>query len=856
MLKIELLITYLFLVLTTGIYGQMYISGRFIYTSEGEKVVLRGVNEMLVWSSDPNGSWVMAEIAKTGANVVRISCQDDYSADKLEKAVQNANFNGMIVMPSIWHATGKWDQLQRCVDYWLRDDVKTALQNNESHLLLNIANEAGNHSITDAQFVSEYKKAVTQLRDAGYQCPLVIDGTDWGKNYNILLKNWDELNKHDPLENIIVSAHTYWNGSESQRKSYYDEAIRESIEKGIPFIFGEGPTPSAWDCTNSPYGYGIEQCYKNEIGWLGWSWGLVNNGDCTGKYDWTTNGHFGSWETKAGSDMAVDHLFSIYNTSKRPMSLGGDSIIPVKGVVIHNKPDTLRLGQSFNLEGYALPLVANNRSVEWLPGNIEIVVVDSLGTLTAKGVGSTTVKVVTSEGNFSDSCSVVVVDTISRAWENGALKVSKNGRFLVHSNGTPFWWMGDTAWELFYRLKSSDEKGNDIEKYFLNRKERGFSVVQSVLLDELEYKNNTGCAQNGSMPFVNRDPNQPVEAYWEWVDYVLNRAEHYGLYVCVLPCWGNWVNNEAIFNTKIAYDYGKFLGERYKNQPNIIWMLGGDRGVTDYQKTIWASMAKGIKDADTLHVMTFHPQGAKSSSSSFHNETWLDFNTYQSGHAIDEYNAFNLALTDWAKKPVKPTLNGEPGYEGIPEKFWESSSNTRMTDYDCRKDAFRSLFAGTFGHTYGHSSIWQMLREGDNPVAGANPSIKWHDAIEAPGSLQMGYVGKLMKSRSPYRQPDAQLLVEGLGSGAQHMEATLGFDYAMVYFPVGATKTIALGKTSGTKVACYWYNPRNGENFPIGTFSNSGSREFSTPDELDWVLVIDDVNAKYPTPGTVDIWKK
>ncbi|MBN2263567.1 MAG: hypothetical protein JW735_11675, partial [Prolixibacteraceae bacterium] len=85
---------------------------------------------------------------------------------------------------------------------------------------------------------------------------------------------------------------------------------------------------------------------------------------------------------------------------------------------------------------------------------------------------------------------------------------------------------------------------------------------------------------------------------------------------------------------------------------------------------------------------------------------------------------------------------------------------------------------------------------------------------------------------------------------------TLGFDYAMVYFPVGATKTIALGKTSGTKVACYWYNPRNGENFPIGTFSNSGSREFSTPDELDWVLVIDDVNAKYPAPGTVDIWKK
>ncbi len=442
-----------------------------------------------------------------------------------------------------------------------------------------------------------------------------------------------------------------------------------------------------------------------------------------------------------------------------------------------------------------------------------------------------------------------------RMWDHGRLQVSSNSRYLEHADGTPFLWIGDTAWELFYRLRSSDPDGHDIEGYFTDRKNKGFTVIQAVLVDELDYKTGRGCAENGSTPFVDMDPLQRVKAYWEWVDHVVERAREHGLYMCLLPCWGNWVNEQAIFNTDNAFDYGRFLGARYRNSPNIIWMIGGDRRVNENQKEIWNSMAAGIRsEIGNNHLMTFHPHGARSSSMDFHDEPWLDFNNFQSGHGRDEHNPWSLAIADWEKTPPKPTLNSEPGYEGIVERFWISCDNPRLTDYDVRKDAYRSMLAGGFGHTYGHSSIWQMLSPGYNPVACADPDVNWYDAIHWPGSFHMTHVGNLLKSRPVNRWRDESLVVEGMGSGSERMGASRGDDFAFIYFPASMTRTIQMNKISGSRVNCYWYNTRTGESTLIGTFDNTGTRSFTTPGELDWLLVIDDAAAGYAPPGEDDIW--
>lgn len=130
-----------------------------------------------------------------------------------------------------------------------------------------------------------------------------------------------------------------------------------------------------------------------------------------------------------------------------------------------------------------------------------------------------------------------------RMWDHGRLRVSTNSQYLEHADGTPFPWIGDTAWQLFYRLRSSDPDGHDIEGYFQDRQNKGFTVIQAVMVDEIDYKAGRGCAENGSMPFINMDPQKRVEAYWKWVDHVVERAREYGLYMCVLPCS---VNDQAI----------------------------------------------------------------------------------------------------------------------------------------------------------------------------------------------------------------------------------------------------------------------------------------------------------------------
>ena len=310
----------------------MEVEGRHLYTAAGERVVLRGVNEMFPISKDPTGSWVMAEIAKTGANAVRIFTLTNFPAEDLDKAIGNAVANGMIPIPECHDATGKWERLQDCVGYWTRPDVAKVIKRHRKWVLLNIANEAGADVGREA-FVAAYRSAISQIRSAGIDVPLVIDGSGWGQEYRMLLDSWSELNAHDPQRMVIVSAHSYWIGTEAERKAHYRYIVDKVTRENIPFILGEGPTPSGYDCTASPYRWALTELARAEIGWLAWSWGLAPNGDCkeANRYDMMHGGIFGRWKSEAGEAIAITHPASIRNSSRRPCSIpnaGADCVRP------------------------------------------------------------------------------------------------------------------------------------------------------------------------------------------------------------------------------------------------------------------------------------------------------------------------------------------------------------------------------------------------------------------------------------------------------------------------------------------------------------------------------------------------
>jgi len=463
-------------------------------------------------------------------------------------------------------------------------------------------------------------------------------------------------------------------------------------------------------------------------------------------------------------------------------------------------------------------------------------------------------------------CICILVFPQNREWKgkstdlsHGRLKVSENKRFLVFEDGTPFFYLGDTGWELFHRLNKEET-----EKYLENRRSKGFTVIQAVILAEVDGLNTPNA--EGNRPLSANDPLKPDEAYFSHVDWVIKRAAEKGIFIGLLPTWGDkwnrkWGTGPQIFNPENAKAYGKFLGERYRNQPNIIWILGGDRPVeVELQCQTVVAMAEGLKEGDGgSHLMSFHPTGGSGSSQYFHNEPWLDFNMRQNGHSLSFTERYYATLEDYRLEPPKPVIDAEPVYEDHPINF-NPDANSHSTAADVRRPLYWDLFSGAFGHTYGHHSVWQMWTPERAPIN--RPLMPWYEAIDQRGAGQMMYGRMLIESR-PFltRIPDNSIIVTGdvasavPGAGSYRFVSTRDQEgtYAMIYAPVGRKFTVRMDAINGKDVIAWWFNPRNGEATVIGKYGNTGTQSFIPPtpgENLDWILVLDDASKKYPAPGT------
>lgn len=444
------------------------------------------------------------------------------------------------------------------------------------------------------------------------------------------------------------------------------------------------------------------------------------------------------------------------------------------------------------------------------------------------------------------------------------LRVSENQRFLVTADGMPFFWLGDTAWELFHRASREDAI-----VYLNQRARQGFTVVQAVALAELDGLNTPNAY--GHKPLIEGDPARPDlkdgAGYWNHVDFIVAEANKRGIYVGLLPTWGDkwnkkWGVGPEIFTPANAAVYGEWLGRRYRDA-GIIWILGGDRPIeSDTHKEITRAMARGLRNGDGgMHLMTWHPSGGGTSAQWFHDDDWLDFNMRQNGHVTEFTGRYDQTRVDYGRKPIKPVLDGEPIYEDHPVSF-DAKKFGHSTAADVRRPLYWDLFSGAFGHTYGHHSVWQFWVPGRQPVN--NPLMTWREALEQRGAAQMQHAKNLLLSR-PFlsRVPDDSLLVAHTvptavpGAGRYRFAATRDQDgsYAMVYAPVGRSFRVRMETVSGTRVKAWWFDPRTGSAESIGEFSNKGERAFTPPqpgEQLDWVLVLDDAARKFPPPGKPD----
>ena len=413
----------------------------------------------------------------------------------------------------------------------------------------------------------------------------------------------------------------------------------------------------------------------------------------------------------------------------------------------------------------------------------------------------------------------VATASAQKPWDNGKLRVSDNQRFLQFENGKPFFWQGETAWLMPERLNR-----DEVEYYLKTCHEAGYNMVQVQVLNAVPSYNVYGMPSHdkqGKLTGTQSSPlNNCLYTYWDHMDYIVDAASRNGIYIGMVCIWGGLVKGGKL-SVEQAREYGAFLAKRYKDRPNIIWIIGGDiQG--NIKPEVWEELATTIKRTDKNHLMTFHPRGRHSSAQWWSKAKWIDFHTFQSGHRRygqrmgskdypipdnTEEDNWMYVDTTWAYKPIKPVLDDEPSYEEIPqglhdgdEPYWKAC--------DVRRYAYWSVFAGSCGHTYGHNAIMQFYREGLPPAYHCKKT--WTEALKDPGFNQMKHLKHLMLALPYFERIPDQSIVADNGKQYERLAATRGNDYLLVYNYTGRDMKIDLRKISGEKKKVWWMNASTG----------------------------------------------
>ena len=434
------------------------------------------------------------------------------------------------------------------------------------------------------------------------------------------------------------------------------------------------------------------------------------------------------------------------------------------------------------------------------------------------------------------------------------LKRGSNPRHLVDQNNRPFLIHGDAPWSLMVQPTREEA-----EQYLRNRHRKGFNSIIVNLIEHI-YCDNPPYNRYGEPPFTGKlagsnhdDYATPNEAYFAHVDWVLKKAAEYGIQVFLVPSYLGYNGGAGLPEPQGWYDemvangvvklrnYGRFLGLRYKDFDNIIWLNGGDYNPPD--RSIVNATAEGILEQDPNHLHTAHTAPEFSALDYYKTETWLKINnTYTYSQPLINSRA------DYARTPAAPFFLIESKYEG----------EHGVSNQEIRRQAYWAVFSGSCGQFMGNFPLYEF-------------SAGWQQAMDNVASCEMANLRRLLDSR-PWETfvPNDTIVLAGAGTIATSDPAQYYVTAARTpdgsslwaYIPTGRTIKIDMSKIAGIKAQTWWYSPRTGMSTAIGKYDTSGGRFFTTPTSegasQDWILVADDASLNLPPPGmtTIQNWRK
>ena len=423
------------------------------------------------------------------------------------------------------------------------------------------------------------------------------------------------------------------------------------------------------------------------------------------------------------------------------------------------------------------------------------------------------------------------------------LKSSSNNRYLVDQNGTPFLIMGDSPQALMGNLDPTD-----MASYMADRQRLGFNTLWvNLLCDSYTACNADGTTYDGVAPFtsgsspLNYDLSTPNSVYFSRVDSMLTLASTNNLVVFLDPIeTGGWLVTLENNGTTNAFNYGAYIGTRYKNFPNIVWLHGNDFQSWNSSSTdnnLVKQVMAGIASVDSNHLQTVELNAAVSYS----NQDTALASLLTVDSAYTYFETYDIVLLSYYSSPTIPTYLVESNYE------YENATGALpgpAGPYVLREQAYWTMLSGGAGQLYGNHYTWTF-------------TSGWQSFLDSPGGLEIQYINQLFGSVSWWNMvPDTthEVVIAGYGtyngSNGNLTTATycttswISGSVALTYCPNPSALTANLAEFSGP-VTAQWYDPSNGAYSAISgsPFQNSGNHEFTTPGNNhdgnpDWVLVL------------------
>lgn len=428
-------------------------------------------------------------------------------------------------------------------------------------------------------------------------------------------------------------------------------------------------------------------------------------------------------------------------------------------------------------------------------------------------------------------------------YRHGPIRVGPDRRHFQHTDGTPFFWLGDTWWMgLCRRLSWPD----DFQTLAADRLRKGFSVVQIVagLYPDMPGFDPRGENEAG-FPWE-KGYTRINPAYFDTADVRIQYLADRGIVPCVVGCWGYYLPILGIPKIK---QHWRNLIARWGSYP-VVWCLAGEGTMPFYlsqhreedaalQKRGWTDVARYVRSVDALHhPITIHP--SRAARDTVEDDTVLDFDMLQTGHndRASIPNTVTQVTRSYGRTPKMPVLVGEVCYEGIMGASREKVQ--RFMFWSC-------VLSGAAGHTYGANGIWQVNREdkpyGPSPHGRSWGDTPWDVAYRLPGSGELGLAKKLLGRYEWWRFEPHPEWAEPHWTNEDYLgtyAAGIPSEVRIFFLPDGKPPVVQ-ALEAGVAYNAYFFNPATAAEHTLGRVSADASGTWKAPETpifQDWILVL------------------